>query len=213
MPDEVAAGRIGGLSEALHCRVVESGSGLEVKVKSGFMRWFVLVLSAAVPHLAAEPLKASLCHAFVDYDFILTLEVVRSKATVTPIFNMVSLAAGEWELQPGQFKVVDSQGKPVPVENFSFDTGDPNNPQRAPYLKLRGGDSAGFDLVGPFSTVDAISRVSLDLGKERLVLEPMDCDAFEDLLDRVSRLDFGSGNVMGAFQTLNLQLMGEREVP
>ncbi len=180
-------------------------------MRSGFAR-FLLVLSTAVPALAAEPPKASLCHAFVDYDFILTLEVVRSRATVTPIFNVVSLAAGEWELQPGQFKVVDGQGRPIPVENFSFDTGDPNNPQQAPYLKLRGGDSAGFDLVGPFSTVDALSRVSLDLGKERLVLQPVDCDEFEELLDRVGRLEFGSGNVMGAFQTLNLQLMGEREV-
>jgi hypothetical protein len=170
-----------------------------------------LVVGITSP-VAAQP-KASLCHAFVDYDFILTLEVVRDRAQVIPIFNIVSLSAGEWEIQPSQFRVTDDRGATVTVTNFSFDTGDPRNPQLAPYLKLRGGDSAGFDLVGEFGTVDGLKRVSLDVGKDRLVLEAVNCDTFEDLLDRVAQLEFGTGNVMGAFQSLNLQLMGERELP
>lgn len=182
-------------------------------MRSGFASWLTLsLLAAAATPVAAQP-KSSLCLAFVDYDFILTLEVVRSGSTVTPIFNVVSLAAGEWEFQPPQLKVTDDQGREIPVTNFSFDSGDPRNPTLAPYLKLRGGDSAGFDLVGEFGAVDGLSRVSLEIGKDRLVLQPLDCNEFEDLLDRVGRLEFGSGNVMGAFQTLNLRLLGERELP
>jgi hypothetical protein len=158
-----------------------------------------------------EPIESSLCLAFVDYDFIWTLETVRSGSSVTPILNGVCLSAGEWELSPDQIRLLDDQGRELSVQEFSLDSGDPANPFLSTYVKLRGGDAMGVDLVGDFSTVDSLKQMSIEIGKDRFILYPMDCNEFEVLLDKVSRLEFGSSNLVTAYQTLNLRLFGERE--
>ncbi len=169
-----------------------------------FLLLFVLSLN---PVLGAE---ASLCHAFVDYDFIATLEVVRTRTAVTPIFNVVALASGNWEIEPGQLQLIDDQGKTHKVETFSFDSGDPDNPYQSPYLEIRGGQFAGVDLVGDFSDVTALSKVELAVGEDQLILQPMDCDEFEKLVGQIGRLEIGSADTIAAFQVLNIPLLGER---
>lgn len=170
----------------------------------------VLLLFLVSPTYAAEP---SLCHAFVDYDFIWTLEVVRQRAAVTPILNVVAFSSGEWEVQPAQIKITDEKGAERKVEDFSFDSGDPAKPYLNPYFKLRGGEFIGMDLIGDFSTVDAFSRVEIETGKDRFILEPMDCNSFEELADKIGELEIGTGNQVAAFQMLNIQLLGERGEP
>ncbi len=154
--------------------------------------------------------EASLCHAFVDYDFIATLEVVRTRDAVTPIFNVVALASGDWEIAPSQLAIVDDQGKTRKVETFSFDSGDPENPYRSPYMEVRGGQFEGVDLVGDFDDVTGLSKVELDVGEDRLTLQPMDCNAFEKLADQIGRLEIGSADMIAAFHVLNIPLLGER---
>ena len=165
---------------------------------------FVLLMN---PVQAAD---ASLCHAFVDYDFIATLEVVRTRTDVTPIFNVVALASGDWEIEPSQLLLLDDQGKTRKVETFSFDSGDPDNPYQSPYLKVRGGQFEGVDLVGDFGDLTGLSKVELTVGEDRLTFQPMDCNDFEKLADRIGRLELGSADTITAFQTLNISLLGAR---
>ena len=173
------------------------------------MKFLFLPLSVLFinPVLGAD---ASLCHAFVDYDFIATLEVVRTRDAVTPIFNVVALASGDWEITPSQLQIVDDQGKSRKVETFSFDSGDPDNPFKAPYMEVRGGQFEGVDLVGDFADVARLSKVELDVGEDRLTLQPMDCNAFEKLVDQIGRLEIGSADMIAAFHVLNIPLLGER---
>lgn len=171
----------------------------------------LLLLWLGFPLRGAPAAEPSLCHAFVDYDFIWTLELIRTRSGTTPILNVITLSAGEWEVQPSQIHVEDESGTRVPIENFSFDSGDPENPYKNPYLKIRGGDFAGLDLVGDFDSVEALSLVQIELAEDLLTMQPMDCNAFEELLDKVSRLEMGSGNSVAAFQVLNIQLLGDRQ--
>ena len=171
-----------------------------------------LGLSGAATRPAVAQPETSLCHAFVDLDFIWTLEVIRTRQATTPILNVISLVSGEWEIAPDQLRLVDPESKVLDVENFSFDSGDPRNPYLTPYLKLRGGDVAGLDLVGDFREVQALRRVEVDLGPDRFVLEPLDCTEFEELVDRIAQLDLGRGNLIAAYQVLNIQFKGRREV-
>ena len=168
----------------------------------------ILLFLVVSPCAAAEP---SLCHAFVDYDFVWTLEVVRQRASVTPILNAIAFASGEWEVQPSQIKITDDKGATLKVEDFSFDSGDPNSPYLNPYFKLRGGEFIGMDLIGDFATVDALSRVEIDAGRDRFILEPIDCNAFEDLADKIGQLEIGTGDQVATFQMLNIPLIGTRE--
>ena len=154
--------------------------------------------------------EASRCHAFVDYDFIATLEVVRNRTAVTPIFNIVALASGDWEIAPSQMEIVDDRGKTRKVGTFSFDSGDPDNPYSSPYLEVRGGQFAGVDLVGDFDGVTALSKVDLDVGEDTLTLQPMDCSEFEKLADQIGQLEIGSADMIAAFSVLNIPLLGTR---
>ncbi|GAB4232715.1 MAG: hypothetical protein Kow00109_05250 [Acidobacteriota bacterium] len=157
-----------------------------------------------------QVVESSQCLAFVDYDLIVTVELFRSRSGTTPIVNLIALSKGAWELQPDDFELIDQSGEVRKPANFVFETSDPEQPYRNPYLMLRGPDSAGFDLEGSFNDVEALSRVTLDGGEDFLQLVPLDCDDFEKLLERIGNLELGSGNQVVEFQTLNIPLLGER---
>lgn len=157
-------------------------------------------------------IDSSECLAFVDYDLIVTVELFRSRSGTTPIVNLIGLSKGRWELQPADFELVDPAGKVRKPTNFVFESSDPEQPYRNPYLLLRGPDSAGFDLEGDFDDVEALSGAAVDSGEEILQLVPLDCDDFEKLLERIGGLELGSGNQVVEFQTLNIPLLGERRL-
>jgi len=169
----------------------------------------ILVLASGPAARAAEP---SRCLAFVDYDFIWTLEVVKTKAGQTPILNAVALGAGEWELQPRQIHLLAAGGTEYKVESFSFDSGDQKNPFTAPYFKVRGGEFAGIDMVGDFSKLDLLEAVQIDFPRERFVLQTVNCDTFDELAGQIGQIEIGSGNMTEVFRLLNIPLLGSREV-
>lgn len=175
----------------------------------------LLLFLAAGGITAGEDLRvidSSECLAFVDYDLIVTVELFRSRSGTTPIVNLIGLSKGRWELQPADFELVDPAGKVRKPTNFVFESSDPEQPYRNPYLLLRGPDSAGFDLEGDFDDVEALSGAAVDSGEEILQLVPLDCDDFEKLLERIGGLELGSGNQVVEFQTLNIPLLGERRL-
>lgn len=177
---------------------------------------FLFILSFSLfPGFGAQPKPEtsgpSRCHAFVDYDLIVTLELVKTRNATTPIVNLIALSAGKWEIQPGHFFLEDESGRKHPVTDFAFDAGAGNEPYRNPYLLLRGGESVGLDLVADLEGVDAFRSVSMELGEDVVHLTPLECDAFDELLDRVAQLELGAGNQIVAFQTLNIPLLGERQ--
>ncbi len=161
--------------------------------------------------LPAQPSGVdSQCLLFVDFDFIWTLEVVREQDKSVPILNVISLQRGQWELEPAGIRLVRGK-KEFQVTDFSVDSGDPANPLITKYLGIRGPDSVGVDLVGDFGEVDALSEVAIELGKDRFILDALDCKNYDTMLDKLGRLQLGGGNQVNDFEALGIQLFGRRE--
>jgi len=173
---------------------------------------YLIVCLTCLGALPAQPsvLQTSQCLIFVDYDFIWTLELVKDKSKITPIFNALCLHRGQWELEPTEIRLF-SGNEELRVTDFSIDSGDPKNPYVTKYLGLKGPDSVGLDLIGDFRSLDALSEVVIELGKDRFILEAMDCKDYDAKMDKISELDLDGGNMVDDFETLGIKLFGRRE--
>jgi hypothetical protein len=162
--------------------------------------------------LPAQPavLKNSSCLIFVDYDFIWTLELIKEKKNTTPVFNAVCLHRGQWELEPAEVRLFRGEVE-YEVKNFSIDSGDPKKPYITRYLGMRGPDSVGVDLVGDFGRLDGLSEAVIELGRDRFILEALDCKEYDAKMDKIIELDMDGGNQVDDFQELGIQLFGRRE--
>jgi hypothetical protein len=152
----------------------------------------------------------SQCLIFVDYDFIWTLELVKEKKQTTPIFNVISLHRGQWELEPADIRLHRGQ-EVFRVTGFSIDSGDTKKPYVTTYLGIRGPDSVGVDLIGEFKDLDLLSEVSIELGKDRFILDALDCEDYDAKMDKIAELDMDGGNMIDDFETFGLKLFGRRE--
>jgi hypothetical protein len=172
----------------------------------------LLVCLACLGTLPAQPSveATSQCLIFVDYDFIWTLELVRGENKITPIFNALCLHRGQWELEPTEIRLF-SGNEEFKVTDFSIDSGDPKNPHITKYLGMRGPDSVGIDLVGDFRALHGLSEVVIELGKDRFILEAIDCKDYDAKMDKISELDLDGGNMVNDFEALGIKLFGRRE--
>ena len=152
----------------------------------------------------------SKCLMFVDYDFIWTLELVKEKKEMTPIFNVISLHRGQWELEPAEIRLFRGKEE-FKATNFSIDSGDAKKPHLTTYLGMRGPDSIGLDLVGDFRTLESLSEVVIELGKDRFILDALDCKDYDARMDKIVELDMDGGNMVDDFEALGLKLFGRRE--
>ena len=161
--------------------------------------------------LAAQPAVAdtSACLIFVDYDFIWTLELIKEEKSVTPILNAICLHRGKWELEPAEVRLFRGEVE-FKVGSFSIDSGDPKKPYVTKYLGIRGPDSVGVDLVGDFGKLRGLSEVVIELGRDRFILEALDCKEYDLKMDKISELDMDGGNQVDDFELLDIKLFGRR---
>lgn len=156
--------------------------------------------------------EVSACHVFIDYEFIWTLEIVQANGVnPTPILNIITFADGEWDLRPEQIHLAKSMRQEAEVERFSIDTGIPGEPYVVQYLKVQGESFIGLDLKGDFEGFGELREVSIDLGNNRFILEPIDCLAFEALAQRINQVNFDSPDLHQDYEVLKIELMGKRE--
>jgi len=167
---------------------------------------------ACIGSATAQPAveDTSQCLMFVDYDFIWTLELVKETNEMTPIFNAITLHRGQWELDPAEIRLFRGQEE-FKVTSFSIDSGDAKKPYLTTYLGMRGPDSVGLDLVGEFRKLESLSEVVIELGKDRFILEALDCKDYDAKMDKIAELDMDGGNMLDDFEALGLKLFGRRE--
>jgi hypothetical protein len=173
---------------------------------------FLIVWLLLLSFLTAQPAQdgTSQCLAFVDYDFIWTLELVKEQDGTTPIFNAICLSRGQWELEPGEIRLYLGKDE-LRATDFSIDSGDPANPRLTKYLGIRGPDFVGVDLVGDFKKLDVLTKVVIELGKDRFILDPLDCSDYDALLDKLSQLELDSSSQVDRFEALGIKLFGRRQ--
>ena len=176
-----------------------------------------LVLAAPAAHAqlsptdTTEPAESSACHAFVDFENIWTVELIRSRdEEITPILNIITFTKGEWDLRPDQIHIFNRKGKEARIKRFAMDTGVPGDAYKSNYLRVLGNSFIGVDLEGKLKDFPTSPRVTIDLAHHRYELQPLDCQAFDNLADRVNKINFNSPDIREDFDLIKIPHLGRR---
>ncbi len=185
-------------------------------LKSMFRPWtFPIVVSAVIWLVSLASVRASeeasRCHVFIDDENIWTLEMVQDRDhRRVPIMNIITLTRGKWEFRPPQVRVFNAKGKEARVKKFSLDTGVPEEPYRTEFMAVQGNAFIGLDLVGDFEDFGEPSQVTIDLGKNRFTLQPLDCLKYEALTEKINNINIDSPNIREDFEVLKISAEGTK---
>ena len=170
-----------------------------------------LFLGTVAGQQLKKQVDLSSCHAFIDYENIWTIEIVRTQsADAVPILNIITFTPGEWDLRPNQVHVFDTEGSEAEVKRFSIDTGVADDPYDTKYLKVLGNSFIGIDLLGEFEGFQESPRVAIDLGHLRFELKPLDCNWFERIAEQINKINFNSPHIQEDFEILRIEHLGNK---
>jgi len=155
----------------------------------------------------AAPLERSAYFAFVDRDFMFTVELVRPGV---PLFNFVSMMDRAFLLNANQVRLTLDIRK-VPARFFVVDTGNPKEPLIVPSLTVRSRSSFGVRLQGDYEGAKEIDGAAVRLGDEDFKLVPLTSFDFENLALKINRLNLDSPDFTDDWRVLKLESMGSRE--
>ena len=175
----------------------------------------VLAAPAAQAQLSptdtTEPAESSACHAFVDFENIWTVELIRSRdEEITPILNIITFTKGEWDLRPDQIHIFNRKGKEARIKRFAMDTGVPGDAYKSNYLRVLGNSFIGVDLEGKLKDFPTSPRITIDLAHHRYELQPLDCEAFDNLAHRINKINFNSPDIREDFDLIKIPHLGRR---
>jgi hypothetical protein len=156
---------------------------------------------------AQAPLEKSAYLAFVDRDFIFTLEVVKPGV---PVFNFVSMIEEERNLQAKDV-VLSLGNRKVPAKFFLVDTGDPKEQMILASLPIHPRSAFGVSLRGEFGAAKEFFGVSVRMGEDLFQLEPVSSFDFENLALKVNKINLGSPDFQDDWRVLKLETIGRRE--
>ena len=163
------------------------------------------------PTDTTEQAEASACHAFVDFENIWTIELIRSHdEKITPILNIITFTKGEWDLRPDQIHIFNRKGKEARIKRFALDTGVPGDPYKSNYMRVLGNSFVGVDLEGKLKDFPTSPRITIDLAHHRYELQPLDCEAFNNLADRINKINFNSPDIREDFDLIKIPHLGRR---
>jgi hypothetical protein len=155
----------------------------------------------------AAPLERSAYFAFVDRDFMFTVELVRPGV---PLLNFVSTVDKAYPLHANQVRLTLDTRK-VPAKFFMVDTGNPKEPLIVPSLTVRPRSSFGVRLQGDFEGVKEVDGAAVQLGGEDFKLVPLTSFDFENLALKINRLNLDSPDFTDDWRVLKLESLGSRE--
>ena len=158
------------------------------------------------PERDGKPLDRSAYFAFVDREYVFTVEVVKAGV---PLLNFVSMSDKERLLAAKQVRLTVGSRK-VPVKFFTIDTGNPKEPVVTPSVRIRPRSSFGVRLQGEFGEGRDLEGVTLGLGDDDFRLAPLASIDFENLALKVNRINLGSPDFGDDWRVLKLETLGER---
>jgi hypothetical protein len=151
-------------------------------------------------------LEKSPYYAFVDRDYIFTLEMVKPGV---PILNFVSLSENESILLANQIRLTEGIRK-IPARLFKVDTGDPKQPVVLATLTIHAKSSFGVTLTGDFDGIKEPSGVTVGIGSEDFRLKPLTSFDFENLALKINRINLNSPDFSDDWRVLKLEYLGSR---
>ncbi|MBN2243547.1 MAG: hypothetical protein JW793_12750 [Acidobacteria bacterium] len=169
----------------------------------------LMPLSAAGGYPAQDqdpPPEKSAYFAYVDREFIFTIEVVKPGI---PILNFVSLVDREENLRAKNILLAFSNRRVAP-DIFHIEAARNRQPFKVTSLRMRPRSSFGFRLEGNFGKVEELHGVEIKLENEEFRLTALSKFDFETLALKVNRLNLGSPDFADDFRVLKLKSLGNR---
>lgn len=170
---------------------------------------FLLLFLLPVPGFSSfeeQQLEKSAYFAYVDRDYVFTVEVVRPGI---PILNFVSMVDRDKKLRAGDIRL-RLQNRQVLVELFHIEGDRMQRPLLVPSLEMHPRSSFGFRLEGNFGDAKELHGAEIKLGEETFTLVPLSKFDFETLVLKVNRLNLESPDFGEDFRVLKLEPMGLR---
>ena len=168
---------------------------------------FSMAAIAGFQDSGSESLEKSAYYAFVDRQFIFTVEMIKPGV---PIFNFVSMIEEQKSLLAKQVRLTLETRK-VSVRFFTIDTGNPKDPAVTPSVRMRPRSSFGVRLRGDFGDATEIRGVTIQVGAQDLAFEALSSFEFEALVLKVNRLNLQSPDFRDDWRVLKLETMGNRK--
>ena len=163
-------------------------------------------LSPANPPSDSHPLEKSPYFAFVDRDYIFTIEVVKPGVL---LLNFVSMSEVETKLVAKNIRITLENRKTV-VKLIHVETSDFTQPMRMGWINIHPRSSFGLRLEGDFGDVKEIYGAAIRLGDEDLKLAPLASFDFEFLAMKINRLNLGSPDFSEDWRVLRMEKLGSR---
>ena len=153
-------------------------------------------------------LEASAWFAFVDTDYIFTIEMVKPGV---PLLNFVSMADKDAKLQANNVRLA-LENRKAAAKVFVIETGVSGQPMVTAFLTLRARTSFRVRMNGEFGKAEKILGASVRLGNEELKLAPLSSFEFEILASKVNQINLGSPDFSEDWRVLRLQKLGTRSL-
>jgi hypothetical protein len=153
-----------------------------------------------------KPLEKSPYFAFVDRDYIFTVEVVKPGI---PLLNFVSMTEQDIRLSAKNIRLALGNRK-APVNLLAVETGPLQKSMVVPSMTIHPRSSFGVRLDGNFGKAEELYGVFIRLGAEDLTLAPLTSFQFESLVLKVNSINLGSPDFREDWQVLRLEVLGSR---
>jgi hypothetical protein len=153
-----------------------------------------------------RPPDKSAYFAFVDRDYIFTLEIVNPGV---PLLNFVSMTEDDMKLEAKNIRLI-MENRKAAGKVFEIETGDVSEPLATALLTIHPRSSFGARLIGDFESIKEVNGVNIQFGEEDLKLAPMTSFDFEVLVLKVDRINLGSPDFSQDWQSLRLDKLGSR---
>jgi hypothetical protein len=156
--------------------------------------------------VGAPPLEKSAYFAFVDHDYIFTIEFVNPGV---PLLNFVSMTDADSKIFSKNIQLI-LENRKASVKLFSIETGDSKQPLATAILTIHPRSSFGVRITGDFGNAQEALGATIRLGDEDLKLAPLTNFDFEVLVSKVNRINLGSPDFSEDWQMLRLSKLGTR---
>ncbi len=173
-------------------------------IQSSFLLALLFLMQTPKPPSDA-PLEKSACFAFVDHEYIFTIEIVKPGV---PIFNFVSMTAVENNI-PAKNIRLSLENRKAAAKFLTIDTGD-RQPMPVFSAVVHPRSSFGFKLNGDFGDVSEIYGATIQMGPEDFKMVPLESFDFDVLAAKINRINLGSPDFSEDFRVLQLESMGTR---
>ncbi len=172
-----------------------------------FLALLIPLLSLMQPFAAEDrSLEKSRYFAFVDRDYIFTIEIVRPGV---PILNFVSMKEEDIRLYAKNIQL-SLENRKAAVRLFIVETGNIREPMKTTSMTIHPRSSFGFEIEGNFGDAEEFLGARIRLGSEDLELAPLTYFEFESLVLKVNRINLGSPDFGDDWRVLKLQRRGSR---